>query len=205
MYICRVGECVQVLAPAKLNLFLEILSKRADRFHEIVTLITAVNLFDSLNLRATEDGEIRLDCRYASGANMRNSAALDEADIGELPREQDNLAWRALALLKQRSGTPLGASASLVKRIPAASGLGGGSSDAAAALAAGNIAWKLGWSNDALAELAAELGSDIPFFVAARRCGAPAAAICRGRGEQIETCRLPIDWHFVIARPREGL
>jgi 4-diphosphocytidyl-2-C-methyl-D-erythritol kinase len=116
----------------------------------------------------------------------------------EIPTNHENLAVRAAALLRERAGKKLGASMRLIKRIPAASGLGGASSDAAAALVAGNAAWQLNWPTERLAELAAELGSDVPFFLT------PGAAVCRGRGEQIE----PINatrLHVVIVRPPIGL
>jgi 4-diphosphocytidyl-2-C-methyl-D-erythritol kinase len=102
-------------------------------------------------------------------------------------------------LLRRRAGIREGASLQLVKRIPAASGLGGGSSDAAAALAAANIGWKLDWPLEELARLAAELGSDVPFFLAG------GSAICRGRGERIEPVRQFGELHFVVVRPPEGL
>jgi 4-diphosphocytidyl-2-C-methyl-D-erythritol kinase len=87
----------------------------------------------------------------------------------------------------------------LVKRIPASAGLGGASSDAAAALAAANVAWNLGWSRDRLVQLSASLGSDIPFFFG------PGAAICRGRGERIDPFMVPGGMHVVVVRPPEGL
>jgi 4-diphosphocytidyl-2-C-methyl-D-erythritol kinase len=87
----------------------------------------------------------------------------------------------------------------LVKRIPAAAGLGGGSSDAAAALVAANLAWDLGLADTDLAAAATELGSDVPFFL----LGSP--AICRGRGEQVEPIAGLGLWNFVVAKPPEGL
>jgi 4-diphosphocytidyl-2-C-methyl-D-erythritol kinase len=92
----------------------------------------------------------------------------------------------------------------LIKRIPSSAGLGGASSDAAAALAAANLAWELGWSRQQLAELGAELGSDIPFFFSAG-CWGAAAAVCRGRGERVEPIENRTDAHFVVVRPPVGL
>jgi 4-diphosphocytidyl-2-C-methyl-D-erythritol kinase len=97
-----------------------------------------------------------------------------------VPIGTDNLIVRALELLQQRSGCRLGAAVELVKRIPTAAGLGGGSSDAAAALRLANRAWRLHWPASRLAEVAAEVGSDVPFFLS------PHPAVCRGRGEQVE-------------------
>jgi 4-diphosphocytidyl-2-C-methyl-D-erythritol kinase len=115
------------------------------------------------------------------------------------------LVYKALRLLQMRSGCERGARVELVKRIPPASGLGGGSSDAAAALVAGNIAWQLGYSRERLMELASELGSDIPFFINHWRGGGSTLAVCRSRGEQVTPARAPAGLHFVIARPSIGL
>ena len=106
---------------------------------------------------------------------------------------------KAVELLRSRAGVEAGADIQLTKRIPSAAGLGGGSSDAAAALVAANLCWNIGYSQQRLLELAAELGSDVPFFL--RR----GAAMCRGRGELLEPLHAPRGLHFVIVRPPEGL
>jgi 4-diphosphocytidyl-2-C-methyl-D-erythritol kinase len=116
-----------------------------------------------------------------------------------VPIGDSNLVVRALQLLQQRSGCRAGACASLVKRIPAAAGLGGGSSDAAAALLLGNRVWRLGWTTERLAELGAELGSDVPFFIYRR------AAICRGRGEHVTPLDGVARFHAVVVKPPFGL
>src|SRR5436190_12607807 len=180
---------VHVLAPAKINLFLEILAKRSDGFHEIETLMSPIGLYDLLSVEATESPEIRLDCRLGVGM-----AGL----VGDLPPAKDNLVYKAASLLQERSGCGRGADFQLLKRIPSAAGLGGASSDAAAALVAANIVWQLSWSRERLAELAAELGSDIPFFLGT------GSAICRGRGERIEPA-WPFRLHVVVIRPPVGL
>ena len=118
--------------------------------------------------------EIALDCRWAGSANLKTS-------LGTLPPAAENLATRAAVLLRRRAGVTAGATIRLLKRIPSAAGLGGGSSDAAATLLAGNLAWKIDWPRERLIELAAELGSDVPFFLSG------GAAICRGRGELVES------------------
>jgi 4-diphosphocytidyl-2-C-methyl-D-erythritol kinase len=185
-------------APAKLNLFLEVLGRRADGFHELETLMVPVRLFDSLSLtptrpaRADLPGEIRLRvaCHWPVGRNGNS----EPVSAGP-----DNLIHRALTLLQQRSGTSLGALVELDKRIPVAAGLGGGSSDAATALRLANRAWQLNWSDDRLRDLAGELGSDIPFFVSR------GAAVCRGKGERIEPLPPLAPLHFVIVKPPVGL
>jgi 4-diphosphocytidyl-2-C-methyl-D-erythritol kinase len=190
MYVRKLGSQTLIHAPAKLNLSLEVLFKRSDGFHEIETLMTAVSIFDTLQFTPTDTDDISLTCRWASG----------QADdsCGDLPLGPDNIVWRAASLLRQRAGVSRGARLHLTKRIPAAAGLGGASSDAAATLVAGNIGWSLGWTRGQLAALAAELGSDIPFFLGT------GAAICRGRGEQIESIASP-RLHVVIVRPPVGL
>ncbi|HEX4130055.1 MAG TPA: 4-(cytidine 5'-diphospho)-2-C-methyl-D-erythritol kinase [Pirellulales bacterium] len=181
---------LEVTAPAKLNLLLEVLGKRGDGYHEVETLMVPVALADSLSIEppapADDPNGLALVCRPAL------------ASYG-CPADETNLALRALALLRQRAGITHGARLTLVKRIPMAAGLGGGSSDAAAALVLGNEFWHLGWSRERLAELAAELGSDVPFFLGR------GAAICRGRGERIEPIAGLMGLHFVVVKPPAGL
>ncbi|MCI0360252.1 MAG: 4-(cytidine 5'-diphospho)-2-C-methyl-D-erythritol kinase [Planctomycetaceae bacterium] len=193
MYVRQLCERVLIEAPAKVNLSLEVLFNRSDGFHEIETLIVAVRVCDTLEFTPTADGEIRLECRWASGM-----VADKRAELGDLPQGPENIVWRAASLVRERAGVTSGAQIRLIKRIPSAAGLGGASADAAAAIVAANLAWKLAWPRERLAALAAEIGSDVPFFLG------PGAAICRGRGEQIESipaCRL----HLVVVRPPVGL
>src|SRR5262245_17360065 len=165
-------------APAKLNLILDVLGRRADGFHAVETLMVPVRLADSISFTALNPqcditlGEIRLNVGY--GGPLHGLPELQQ-----IPTGSRNLIVRALRLLQERSGCELGARVELVKRIPAGAGLGGGSSDAATALRLANHAWGIQWSSDRLAELAADIGSDVPFFLYG------GAAICRGRGEQV--------------------
>jgi 4-diphosphocytidyl-2-C-methyl-D-erythritol kinase len=191
MYVHRAGSDVIVRAPAKLNLFFEVLRKRGDGFHDIETLMVPIGLYDNLIFQPQPDGSIRVACRWAQSA--------DSAHYGALPAESDNLVTKALVRLRDRTGTTQGASVELIKSIPSAAGLGGGSSDAAAALVAANLGWNLNLPLDELAQIAGELGSDVPFFLYR------SAAICRGRGEQIEPVAGLGRLHFVVVRPPEGL
>ena len=127
MILRRRGADVLVRAPAKVNLFLEVLHRRADGYHELATLMTAVSLYDTLRFRDDPSGTVRLRC--------------DRPDLSAGP---DNLVCRAAELLRRRAGRDLGADVRLWKRIPMQAGLGGGSSDAAAALAGLNALWRLG-------------------------------------------------------------
>jgi 4-diphosphocytidyl-2-C-methyl-D-erythritol kinase len=121
------------------------------------------------------------------------------SDLEELPTGNDNIAVRAIELLRRRAGVERKCAVRLTKRIPSAAGLGGGSSDAAAALAAANVAWNLGWTRDRLLPLAAELGSDVPFFLYR------GPAICRGRGEQVTPIARFGVLFVVVVRPPQGL
>ncbi|MFN0019778.1 MAG: 4-(cytidine 5'-diphospho)-2-C-methyl-D-erythritol kinase [Pirellulaceae bacterium] len=197
MLVRIAADRVEVQAPAKINLFLEILAKRPDGYHEIETLISPIGLYDSLSFCPSESPEVQLDCRWAAGL-VRNQPRQEECSLGDLPPAEKNIVHKAASLLRERSGCERGAEIRLVKRIPSAAGLGGASSDAAAVLMAANIAWQLDWPRERLMDLAAELGSDIPFFLGS------GSAICRGRGERIENVG-PIHLHVVVARPPVGL
>src|SRR3972149_5130751 len=149
-----------VAAPAKLNLFLEVLGRRDDGYHELQTLMVPVRLCDSLSLVPTppakngQAGPILLHTRPAFPLGHRLSA--HEVP----PAGTNNLVVRALELLRQQSGCTHGARVELVKRVPVAAGWGGGSSDAAATLRLANRAWGLDWDRERLADIAAQLGSD---------------------------------------------
>jgi len=200
MHVRRFATHVEVLAPAKINLFLEVLARRSDGFHEIETVLAPITGYDTLTFVPQGGSQIDLSCRWALGLSARldRQPAARELLSDDLPCGPENLAWRACALLRERSGVEQGAKMQLIKRIPAAAGLGGASADAAATLIAGSIAWGLNWPISRLLEVAAELGSDIPFFLTRR------AAVCRGRGERVEpirSFRLPV----VVVRPPVGL
>ena len=162
-------------APAKLNLGLEVLGRRDDGFHEIATIFLTIDLADRLTLSPAADLELSCD---------------DDALATE-----DNLAVRALRLLRDETNHPGGARIDIRKRIPAAAGLGGASSDAAAALLAGRELWRQDVSDARLHDLAARLGSDVPFFL---RGG---CALGRGRGELLEPLPLPADGLFIVVVP----
>jgi 4-diphosphocytidyl-2-C-methyl-D-erythritol kinase len=162
--------------PAKVNLALEILGKRPDGYHEISTVLQAIDLFDRLTMEEAEDLSL---------------VTTDPA----LPVDDANLVIRAARTLGAMAGVRRGARITLDKRIPVAAGLGGGSSDAAATLVALNRLWGLRWSAERLAELAMGLGMDVPFFLGRGR------ALATGRGERLEP--LPGDggYALVLANP----
>jgi 4-diphosphocytidyl-2-C-methyl-D-erythritol kinase len=182
MLIRRQGAGLLVRTPAKVNLFLETLARRQDGYHELATLMVAVSLYDSLEFRDDPSGAIGLSC-----------------DSPSLPTGADNLVVKAAELLKRQTGHRTGAAIVLRKRIPAAAGLAGGSSDAAATLVGLNRLWRCGLNGAELGELAGRLGSDVAFFLATP------AAWCTGRGEIVEPLRLGRPLDVVLACPAIGL
>ncbi len=193
MDVQRTPSAVWVRTPAKLNLFLEVLGQRDDGFHELETLMAPINLFDLLWFAPAAAGSIELTCE-------RFPSADDAAEeTRRLPEGSDNLVVRAVRLLADRADVTAGARMRLWKRIPVAAGLAGGSSDAAAALMAANVGWRLDWPRERLLPLAAELGSDVPFFLG------DGPAVCRGRGERIERTAGLGHLHFVVVAPPVGL
>jgi 4-diphosphocytidyl-2-C-methyl-D-erythritol kinase len=172
---------MRYLAPAKLNLFLHVTGRRADGYHEIETVFQLVDLCDEVDIEPRMDGRI-----------VRDPPPSDPM-LARLADEED-LTWRAARLLQQASGTALGASIHVTKRIPSGGGLGGGSSDAATVLLALNRQWGLGWSRARLADLGLQLGSDVPVFVHGHNAWAA------GRGEHLVPLELPARW-FLIVHP----
>ena len=171
MHLRDLGRHVVVHAPAKLNLFFEVLHRRSDGFHEVETVVYPIGLCDTLYLRK------RTDARVTFGVKrVGHGAGVGDVSLGDVPGDSSNLVVRAIELLRKASGADLGADVVLVKRIPSEAGLGGGSSDGAAALAGANAVWGLGFSTERLADLGSRLGSDIPLFF---RSG---ASVCRGTG-----------------------
>jgi 4-diphosphocytidyl-2-C-methyl-D-erythritol kinase len=182
MHLSNYLDDVVVWAPAKVNLFLEVLGKRPDGYHEINTLMVAVRLYDTLVFSADPSPALTLRC-----SDKKLSAGAD------------NLVLKAAKLLQDRTNGKLGANIRLIKRIPMAAGLAGGSTDAAATLLGLNRLWQTGLANDDLAKLSGEIGSDIPFFFHTP------AAWCSGRGEITAPVELPIPLHLVLLCPAFGM
>lgn len=152
-----------VLAPAKINLILRILDRRQDGFHNLWSIMQTVALEDELQLQLVPSRiGIRLSC-----------------DSKELAADHSNLVYRAAAAVLERAGCTVGLDIRLSKRIPMGAGLGGGSSDAAAAMVGMNHLLQLGWSRNEMAEIGQLLGSDVPFFLFAP------SALVSGRGETV--------------------
>jgi 4-diphosphocytidyl-2-C-methyl-D-erythritol kinase len=157
-------------APAKLNLFLHVLGRRPDGYHELQTVFRLIDCSDRVGVAPRADGELRF-----SG-----------------PFGEDNLCLRAASLLKSHTASRLGAEVALEKRIPVGGGLGGGSSDAASVLLVLNRLWGTGLGREELMALAARLGADVPFFIHGRN------ALGEGIGERLTTLELPPAWYLVL-------
>lgn len=173
---------MELLAPAKVNLSLKILGKRSDGFHELETLMVPISLADKLVLAKTEGHGVGFSC-----------------DDSSLPCDSRNLAVRAAELFARHTGLDIGVRIFLEKRIPHGAGLGGGSSDAAAVLLGLNQLFEAALDISTLAELAAQIGSDVPFFVHR------SAAICRGRGEVVAPMVLPEKLPLLLIKPSFGV
>jgi len=164
-------------APAKLNLFLHVLGRRADGYHLIQSVFALVDAADRLRFAVRDDGEIRR-----------------VSDLPGVPAEAD-LVVRAARLLQQETGTRQGADIEVDKRLPLGGGVGGGSSDAATTLIALNRLWGTGLDRPALQALGARLGADVPFFVFGRN------AWVEGVGERLAPIDLPAAWYLVLVPP----
>jgi len=166
---------IRLRAPAKLNLYLRVLGRRPDGYHEIETVFERIDLADELAFEPRPH-ELRLTCSDASAVPAGGGLEGPGLSCGD-----DNLILKAARVLQRETGTSRGASIHLTKRIPIAAGLGGGSSDAAAALVGLNALWELGLGRAELSRVASALGSDVPFFL----LDAP-FALGRGRGDVCE-------------------
>lgn len=177
--ITAVGDGTLVLAPAKVNLSLLIAGKRPDGFHEIETIMAKVNWCDEILIEPGSASGIELLCKGPQWA----------------PAGSDNLVWRAAEMLLSHRRPIPDVRITLTKNIPAGSGLGSASSDAAAALIGLNQHFRLGLDRTQLSKAAAELGSDVAFFL-----GGP-LAICKGKGEKIARIEQKFEFTALLALP----
>ena len=162
-----------VAAPAKLNLFLHVVGRRADGYHLLQSLFVLIDWCDTLHFERRGDGRLT---RHDLGATL----------------PPDDLCLRAARLLQTESGTSLGADISIAKSVPWGAGMGGGSSDAASTLLALNQLWDLRWPRARLMALGLELGADVPFFLGGRN------AIVEGIGERLTPVPVPPQWLAVV-------
>lgn len=172
-----------LLAPAKINLYLEIIGSRPDGFHELAMVLQSINLCDQINIRSLGTDTIRVHCQHK-----------------EVPSDQTNLAYRAATLLAQQFPDAYaqygGVEIVINKQIPVAAGLAGGSTDAAGVLVGIDLLWKLGLTQSELQELGAKLGSDVPF------CIGGGTALATGRGEILSPLPDLDNLYVVLAKYR---
>lgn len=174
---------IEISAPAKTNLWLCVLGKREDGFHEIDTRMVELSLADKITIEVNLSGqEVSLTCS-------------DES----LETGEDNLVMRAVRVLEEHCGQSFGLRIHLQKHIPIAAGLGGGSSDAAAVLKGINRLCKLNLDNDVLSGLAARIGSDVPFFIYNSPCD------CTGRGEIVAPVKFDQELPVLLVKPGFGV
>jgi len=173
-----VTQTISLVAPAKINLSLRILGKRADGFHELETLMVPIGLADTIEVSHGTGHGITLTCNDP-----------------ELPTGAENLCVKAAEAFRVATGLDHGIAITLLKRIPHGAGLGGGSSDAAAVLKGLNELFDHPLVEEELHQIAATLGSDIPFFLG------NAAAWCRGRGEILEAASAPPKRTLLLIKP----
>lgn len=167
---------------AKVNLGLEVLGLRQDGYHELRTLFQSLELHDDLELRARRDGRVTLRCDHPA-----------------VPLDEENLAVRAARELQRLAGEKRGVDIRLVKRIPVAGGMGGGSSNAATTLIGLDRLWKLGLGPDGLQPLARRLGADVPYFLVG------GTALGLARGDEIYPVLPQLRAHLVVVDPERPL
>ena len=165
---------LSLLSPAKINLFLHIIGRREDGYHNLQTLFQLLDYGDRLDIESNQSGEIQL-----------------LSPMKDVP-DKDNLIFLAAQAIQKYTGCALGAKISLDKRLPIGGGLGGGSSNAATTLLGLNTAWKLNLSNDELLKIGANMGADIPVFIFGY------TAWAEGIGEELTAIKRPTEWFLVL-------
>jgi len=173
-------------SPSKINLFLRIIRRREDGYHDLASLFQAISLCDTLHFREKEVGS----------EDQEDSL---ESDSENVPLDGSNLILKALRVFREQTGTTKRFHVRLEKKIPVQAGLGGGSGNAATALWAANVLNGQHWSNEQLAQFGALLGSDISFFFSG------GTAYCTGRGELVKPLEQLPPMSLYIVKPKEGL
>ncbi|MCY2975055.1 MAG: 4-(cytidine 5'-diphospho)-2-C-methyl-D-erythritol kinase [Planctomycetota bacterium] len=196
-----------ITVPAKVNLFLEILGKRLDGFHDLDSIMSSISLTDQLIFSPRRDGKISLAVEPFTIGGCEKLSPEDTA--WDIPTDSRNLVCKALVALQQRlasrdsDAAMLGTNVVLRKGIPAQAGLGGGSADAAATLVGGMLTWTGRYDHALASELAAGLGSDINFFLDTAYAGLTYAR-CTGRGEIVKAIPSHLALDYVVVHPQMG-
>ncbi len=169
---------INLRANAKINLFLNVLDKRSDGYHNIETIYQSISLHDTITLRKLGHGQIKLQC-----------------NIPDLPTDERNIVYKAIKLMIAETNTNHGVDIQIIKRIPIGAGLAGGSADAGATLVGLNELWDIGFSQDKLKELGEKIGADVPFCIIGGTC------LGKGKGEKITKLNSLPSLPVVIANP----
>lgn len=183
-----------VHAPAKLNLFFEVVGRREDGYHLVETLVCPISLYDTLVLERISGSDIVLCVKWVWRDWRAGVCGTDS-----VPADERNLVYRAARLVQQETGISQGVRIHIWKRIPTGAGLGGGSSDAAATLIGLCKLWDLQVPPQTLQTWAAKLGSDVPLFLTR------GPSVCRGRGEIVEPVQPGAPLHAVVIKPPASL
>ena len=191
MNLLHDSTALTVFAPAKVNWYLELLGKRDDGFHQIETFMSTVSLYDTLSFALRDDSRLVLSVKHDH-----------PEEVDSVPDGPSNLVFKAAEAIRSVCSPNVvqrGVDIVLHKRIPSAAGLGGASSDAASSIKALNVLWGAALDMKQMHQIAAELGSDVPFFLTG------GTAFCEGRGELISSINAPSSHWLVIGKPATGL
>ncbi len=180
-------EPVRLRTHAKVNLFLRVLGRREDRYHELETILHGISLADEIDVTATDSKDVEIDME------------LGPALAGDMPEREDNLMWHAARALIAKGAVNRGVRVRLIKHIPIGAGLGGGSGNAAGALVALNELWAAGLDYDDLVAMAASVGSDVPY------CIDGGTSLATARGESLTPLPSPAEMWFVLGVSRVPL
>lgn len=178
---------IRMRTNAKVNLFLSVLGRRPDGYHEVETILHGIKLSDDIEVSPTDTGKLDIDMRF------------DDGLTGELPAPEDNVIWAVVNQLVERGALNEGLHVKLTKRIPIGAGLGGGSGNAAGVLVALNELWDTQIARDELSRIAGALGADVPY------CIGGGTALATGRGEEITNLPAPDDMTFVLGMSNQPL
>ena len=182
---------LEVIAPAKINLILSVLDRRPDGYHNIWSLMQMLDLHDSIQLSC----DVPADALEAEGAHPKPLPITIECSDARLPCNEENLVYRAARAVMEKAGVQPQLHIRIIKRIPIAAGLGGGSSDAAATIQALNRLLRLGWGRVECAQLGADIGSDVPFFFHGP------TSIVRGEGSDVCPVTVTTSQWVVLVKP----
>jgi 4-diphosphocytidyl-2-C-methyl-D-erythritol kinase len=170
-------KSIRLRSPAKLNLFLQVINKRPDGYHDLKTLFERIDLCDTIALRSNRSGKIRIFCNHP-----------------QVPKGPQNLVYKVAQMLQAERKVALGVDIRIIKRIPVAAGLAGGSSNAATVLAGLNKLWKLSLTQNQLVSYGKRIGSDVPFFL--YNCS---WAWGTSRGDVIKRAKIGTKlWHILV-------